>query len=111
MVLTLLNVSMSMVVETRGYQLCQYNVVLAQLVATCLNKSVLAGPIGKCDDWQNDTQTPRPSTPPHTRSVMYGPIVGIKHSPLGGNCRVDSSETSRALKLMRTESNQVPHVC
>jgi hypothetical protein len=54
---------------------------------------------------------PRPSTPPHTCSVMYGPIVGIKHSPLGGNCRVDGSKTSRALKIMRTESNQVPHVC
>ncbi len=45
-------------VETRGYQLCQYNVVLTQLVATCLNKSVLAGLIGKCDVWKNNTQTP-----------------------------------------------------
>ncbi len=38
-------------VETRGYQLYHYDVVVAQLVATCLNKSVLAGPIGKCDVW------------------------------------------------------------
>ncbi len=45
-------------VETRGYQLCRYDVVVAQLVATCHNKSVLAGPIGKCNVWQNNTQTP-----------------------------------------------------
>ncbi len=98
-------------VETCGYQLCHYDVVVAQLVVTCLNKSVLAGPIGKCDVWRNDTQTPRPSTPPHTRSVMYGPIVGIKHSPLGGKCWVDGSKTSRVLKLMWTESNRVTYVC
>ena len=45
-------------VETRGYKLCHYDAVVAQLVATCLNKSVLAGLIGKCDVWQNNTQTP-----------------------------------------------------
>jgi hypothetical protein len=45
-------------VETRGNQLCHYDFVVVQLVATCLNKSVSASTIGKCDVWQNNTQTP-----------------------------------------------------
>ncbi len=89
---------------TVAYQSCQlwhYDVIVAQLVATCLNKSVLANPKGKCDVRQHDTQTPRPSTPPHTHSVMYGPIVGIKHSPPGGNCELDGSKSRACARLLQ----------
>jgi hypothetical protein len=33
------------IVDRRGYQLCCYDVVVAQLVATCLNKRVVPGSI------------------------------------------------------------------
>ncbi len=42
-----------------------------------------------------------PSTPPHTCSVMYDPIMGIEHSPLGRNCRVDSSKTRACARLLQ----------
>ncbi len=53
---------------------------------------------------------PRPSTPPHTRLVMYGPIVGTNHSPLGGNCQVDGSKTRACARPCRQDLNPVLHV-
>jgi hypothetical protein len=44
---------------------------------------------------------PRPSTPPHTHSVMYGPIVGTNHSPLGGNCQVDGGKIRACARLLQ----------
>jgi hypothetical protein len=71
-------------VETRGYQLCHYNILVAQLVATCLIKSVLAGPIGKCDVWQNDTQNPV-LVLPHTHVLLcMVRLWGSNTIPLAG---------------------------